>query len=94
MNSDSKDSCYELIKKLYILPFHSQCLFSILFFVVKNRDLFKTNFDVHNFNTRSNYDLHHPTMKLIVFQKGVCYSGLKIYNHLLTNPQAVIIWHQ
>jgi hypothetical protein len=51
-------------------------------FVVKNKDFFKTNSDVHSFNTRSNHDLHFPVAKLTVFQKGVWYSGIKIYNHL------------
>jgi len=51
-------------------------------FVVKNKDLFKKNLDVHSFNTRSNHDLHIPIANLIVFQKGVWYSGIKIYNHL------------
>jgi hypothetical protein len=82
MNSNSKDSCRDLLKNLCILPLHAQYIFSILLFVVKNIRLFKTDFDVHKFNTRSNYDLHLPTAKLTVFQKGVCYSGIKIYNHL------------
>jgi hypothetical protein len=82
MNSNSKDSCCELLKKLCILPLHSQYVFSILLFVVKNRGLFKYNSDVHKFNTRTNYDLHLPTAKLTIFQKGVYYSGIKIYNHL------------
>jgi hypothetical protein len=51
-------------------------------FVVQNRVLFKTNSDIHYFNTRSNFDLHLPAAKLTVLQKGVCYSGIKIYNHL------------
>ena len=72
----------KLFKKLCVLPLHSQYIFSILLFVVKNRGLFKTNFDVHKFNTRFNYALHLPTAKLTVFQKGVCYSGIRIYNHL------------
>jgi len=54
MNSDSKDSC------------HSQYVFSMLFFF-KNRSLFKTDSDVHNFNTRCNYDLHLSTAKLQYF---------------------------
>jgi hypothetical protein len=82
MNSNSKDSCRDLFKKLCILPLHSQYIFSILLFVVKNRGLFKTNSDVHKFNTRTSYDLHLPTAKLTVFQKGVYCSGIKIYNHL------------
>jgi hypothetical protein len=52
-------------------------------FVVKNRGLFKPNSDVHNFNTRSNYVLHLPTGELTIFRKGVSYSGIKMYNHLL-----------
>jgi hypothetical protein len=51
-------------------------------FVVKNKDSFKTNSDIHSFNTRSNHDLHIPVANLAVFQKGVWYSGIKIYNHL------------
>jgi hypothetical protein len=51
-------------------------------FVVKNKDFFKTNSDIHNFNTRSNHDLHIPVANLTVFQKEVWYSGIKTYNHL------------
>jgi len=51
-------------------------------FVVKNKDFFKTTSDVHSFSTRSHYDLHIPAADLAVFQKGVWYSGIKIYNHL------------
>jgi hypothetical protein len=51
-------------------------------FVVKNKDLFKTNSDIHSFNTRFNHDLHIPVANLAVFQKGVQYSRIKVYNHL------------
>jgi hypothetical protein len=51
-------------------------------FIVKNKNFFKTNSDVHNFNKRTNHDLHIPVANLAVFQKGVWYSGIKIYNHL------------
>ena len=70
------------LKKLNILPLYSQYIFYILLFVVLNRGLFKTNSDVHNFNTRPNFDLHFPIARLTVFKKGVCYSGIKMYNHL------------
>jgi hypothetical protein len=63
-------------------PLSSQYIFSILLFVVRNRGLFKTTLDVYNFNTRTNYDLHPPTVNLTLFKKGVCYSGIKIYNYL------------
>jgi hypothetical protein len=51
-------------------------------FVVKNRDLFKLNSDIHGFSTRYGNDFHLPSAKLKLFQKGVFYSGIKIYNHL------------
>jgi hypothetical protein len=81
MNSDIKDSC-ALFKKLYILPFYSQYIFSILLFVVRNRGLFRTNSDVHNLNIRTNFDLHSPTANLTLFQKRICYSGIKMYKQL------------
>jgi hypothetical protein len=37
--------------------------------------------DICSFNTGSNYDLHFPVANLAVFQKGVLYSGIKVYNH-------------
>jgi len=81
-NPANKDSCWDLFKKLNILPLQLQYIFSLLMFVVKNNDLFKTNSDVHNFNTRSHYDLHIPAVNFAVFQNGVWYSGIKIYNYL------------
>jgi hypothetical protein len=50
--------------------------------IVKNKDLFKSNWDIHSFNTRSDHDLHIPIANLTVFRKGVWYSGIKINNHL------------
>jgi len=81
MNSGNKDSCQDIFKKITYSPLLSQYIFSLLMFVAKNRDLFKTNSDIHSFNTRS-HDLHIPAANLAVFQKGVCYSGIKFYNHL------------
>ena len=48
-------------------------------FVVKNRELFKLNSDIHHTGTRYNNDLHLPSTHLNLFQKGVYYSGIKIY---------------
>jgi hypothetical protein len=51
-------------------------------FVVKNRNVFKLNSDIHGFSTRYYNDFHLPSAKLKLFQKGVFYSGIKTYNHL------------
>jgi hypothetical protein len=78
MNSDSKASRRELFEKLNVLPLQSQYIFSFLMFVAKNKDFFKTNSEVQNFNTRFNHDLHIP---ITLFQHEVWYSGIKTYNH-------------
>jgi len=40
MNARNRDSCYQLFKKLKILPLKSQYTFSLLLFMAKNRDLY------------------------------------------------------
>jgi hypothetical protein len=82
INSGNRDSCRDLFGELTILPLQSQYIFSLLMFVVKDKDFFKTNSDVHTFNTRFNPDLHFPVVNLTVLQKGVWYYGIKLYNHL------------
>jgi len=50
-------------------------------FVVKNRDLFKLNSDIHKTSTRYNNDCHLPSAQSKWFQKGAFYSGIQKYNH-------------
>ena len=49
--SRSRDYCPELFKKLNILPLQAQYMFSLLLFVIKNRELYKSSFEIHNINT-------------------------------------------
>ena len=81
-NKSKGDSCRHLYKQLQILTLPSQYIFSLLVFVAKNRDLFLSNSEIHDINTRNNYNLHLPTTNLTSVQKGVLYSGSKIYKHL------------
>jgi len=60
MGSSRRDSCCKVFKNLEVLPLLSQYIFSLLLFVVKNRELFRPNSDVQNINTRYNSDLHLP----------------------------------
>jgi hypothetical protein len=41
--SSSRDSCWDLFKKLHILPLHSQHIFSLRTFTIKYKEFFKTN---------------------------------------------------
>jgi hypothetical protein len=81
-DSGSRASCRALFKALDILPLQSQYIYSISVFAVMNRDLFVSNYDIHNSRKRQIHDLHMPASKLFLFQMGVYYSGNKIFNHL------------
>jgi len=83
-NSRARDSCRELFKKLEILPLYSQYIFSLSIFVIKNKDLFSTNYQIHNVHTRFKTNLRPPIANLTKFQKGVYYSGIKILITFLT----------
>ena len=72
----------ERVKKLGILPLQSQYIFSLLLFVVTNKKLFLLNSQIHSIRTRHSDNLHLPQTGLTLVQKGVAYSGCKIYNHL------------
>jgi hypothetical protein len=51
-------------------------------FIITNKEVFKFNSQVHKFNTRSTHDLYYHQANLTQFQKGICYMGIKIFNHL------------
>ena len=79
-NKSKRDSCRYLFNQIQLLTLPSQYIFSLFIFVVKNKDLFLFNSEIHNVNTRNNSDLHMPNTNLTTVQKGVLYSGSKIYN--------------
>ena len=84
-NSTKNASCRELFKILNILPLQSQYIYSILLFLTKHRDRFLPTSHIHAISTRQNNNLYVPPAKLTLYQKGVYYSGIKIYNHLPTS---------
>jgi hypothetical protein len=45
-------------------------------------DQFTSNFTIHNKKTSQNMDLHLPSSKLTIYQKGIYYMSIKIYNSL------------
>jgi len=81
-NTGRCDSCCQLFKQLQILPLPSQYIYPLLVFVNKNRELFLSNSEIHELNTRNNQNLHLPSTNITLVQKGVLYSGSRIYNCL------------
>jgi hypothetical protein len=59
-------------------------IFSPSLFVAKNRDLYESNSEIHNINTRFSFVLHAATANLTTFQKCPVYFGIKVFNHLPT----------
>jgi hypothetical protein len=86
MGCGYRESCRELLKKLKILPLSSQYIFSLLLFVVNNSDYFVSNNAYHSNNTRQRNDLHLPLVTLTMYQEGVYYGGIKIFN---SPPKAI-----
>jgi hypothetical protein len=43
---------------------------------------FSTNNEYHNLDTRQRNNLYLPQANLTIYQKGVYYSGIKIFNNL------------
>jgi hypothetical protein len=65
-------------------PSNSISIYILKNFVIKNKDQFLFNSQVHKTNTRQTSNLHLPSANLAICQKGVYYTGIKIYNHLTT----------
>jgi hypothetical protein len=77
-----RDSCREHFRKLKVLPFQSQYIYSLSLFVINNKYYFKVNSEIHNINTRTESDLHLPLSHLSISQKGTYYMGIKVFNSL------------
>jgi len=79
MGRGNRESCRNLFKELKILPLMSQYILSLLKFVLNIREQYIENSEIHNINTRHTSNLHLPTAHLNIYQKGVYYSGIKIF---------------
>jgi hypothetical protein len=85
MGAGNRDSCRKIFKLLKILPLSSQYIYSLVMFVVKNKNLFVENSELYATKTRNSSNLHLPLSNLTVFQKGLLYFGIKVYNSLPGN---------
>ena len=82
MGCGYRESYRNLFVELKILPLASQYILSLLLFVVNNRNYFIPNSAYHDSNTRHKNDLHLPQATLAMYQKGVYYSGVKVFSSL------------
>jgi len=82
MGHGNRASSRNMFKELNILPLMSQYILFLLTFVSNNREEYFANSEIHNINTRHTSNLHLPRAHLNIFQRGVHYSGIKIFNSL------------
>jgi len=65
--------CRNLFKKLQISPLTSQYMLSLSMFVVQNKNIFLTNNENHNLDTRHRNNLYCPQANLTIYRKGAYY---------------------
>ena len=89
MDYKNRVSCSSLFKTLCILPLTSQYILSLMVFVVKNKNFFILNSEIHTKGTRQLKKLYHPITNLTVYQKGAHYMGIRIFNNLPPNIKEI-----
>ena len=82
MGYKNRVSCRNRFRRLEILPFVSQYILLLMLFVVKNKNLCTLNSENHTKSTRQFNNFYHPISHLTVYQKGVHYMGIRIFNNL------------
>ena len=64
MGRRNEVSCRDLFRKLKILPLISQYILSVMMFVIKNKNQFTINAEIHSTNTNQHTNLHQLTSNL------------------------------
>jgi hypothetical protein len=82
---EPRASCRGFFRKLEILPVPCQYILSLMLFIIDNPNNFQTGLEIHGLHTRSKNQLFVPAANLTSVQKGITYSGMKIYISLPNN---------
>jgi len=80
--SRPKSSWKPLFQSLGIMTITSQYIPSLMKFLLQNQGKFTSITEVHNINTRKKLKLHKPISNLTLYQKGVFYMSIRIFNRL------------
>jgi len=80
--SRAKTSCKPLFQSLGILTITSQCILTLMKFLLQNQEKFTSNIEVHNINMRNKLKLHKPISNFTLYQRGVYYMSIRIFNKL------------
>jgi hypothetical protein len=80
--SGRRASCKSLFQELGILTIPSQYILSLMEFLSQNQEMFTSNIEIHNINTRNKLKLHKPISNLTIYQRGVYNMCIRIFNKL------------
>jgi hypothetical protein len=69
-------------KLLKILPLPAQYIYSLLIFVVNNRNLFLDDAELYTIKTRNSFNLHLSLSRLTKYEKGVYYARIRVFSQL------------
>jgi len=86
-----RTSCRPLFPRLGIMTLSSEYIFSLMRFLSRNLQQYTFNFTIHNYNTRYRIQLHKPSAALTLYQKGLYYESVRIYNKLPYNIAELIL---
>ena len=82
MGCKNRVSCRNLFRRLEILLFISQHILSLMLFVIKNKNFFTLNLEIHTKSTRQLNNFYQPVTNYTIHQRGVHYMGIRIFNNL------------
>jgi hypothetical protein len=77
-----RDSCREHFRDMNVLPLRSQYIYSLMMFIVKNREIFNINKDCYEIETRQHMNIHMYQVNLAKYGNGVYHMAVRIYNGL------------
>jgi hypothetical protein len=78
MNPKPRYSCREIFKRMKIMTLYSQYIYTLLLFIINNKNHFVTNNKIHEHKTRFNNNLHLPNVNLTKYEKGAYIEGIKV----------------
>jgi len=76
------ESCRQKFKENRILTVTSIYVLEVLCYVKKHKGDLKNNCEIHEYNTRSNHDLHTQSRNTSLLQNSVLHMGVRLYKHL------------
>jgi hypothetical protein len=82
MGCRSKDSCRKLFFNVEILTLPSQYILFLLLFMIRNKNQFLVNSEIHHKDTRQQANFHQPSVNVATYQKGAYCFGVKVFNML------------